>query len=208
MSHRTHHSHADAAATDHVDDKAVGPEAAPQEQAVVPEEPQEASSSADDTLAQELAALRVRVHELEKQLERERQLHLRALADFQNYKRRADEQRAEIVQFANREMMLELLPILDNLERALAAAEQTHSYEALVGGVALTLRQMQEYLKKNGVEAIEAVGKEFDPNLHEAVMRVEDSEHPENTVVDEVQKGYMMHSRVLRPTMVKVARSS
>ncbi len=208
MTRKAHHNEHASANTDHVDDTLRSTEEAPG-----PTDASEGSAEAQtepdvESLRQEVETLRARVQELEKHLERERHLHLRALADFQNYKRRADEQRSEIVQFANREMMLGLLPILDNLERALAAAEQTHSYEALVGGVALTLRQMQEYLKKNGVEAIEALGKEFDPNLHEAVMRVEDSEHPENTVVDEVQKGYMMHSRVLRPTMVKVARSS
>ncbi|MGC8669373.1 MAG: nucleotide exchange factor GrpE [Chthonomonadales bacterium] len=208
MSHRAHKDHAASADKDHLDSTAQNVQGAPAQPENAPEGPEPELSEPAAALQQELAMLRARVQELEKQLERERHLHLRALADFQNYKRRADEQRSEIVQFANREMMLGLLPILDNLERALAAAEQTHSYEALVGGVALTLRQMQEYLKKNGVEAIEALGKEFDPNLHEAVMRVDDSEHPENTVVDEVQKGYMMHSRVLRPTMVKVARNS
>jgi molecular chaperone GrpE len=75
----------------------------------------------------------------------------------------------------------------------------------MVAGVELTMRQMQDYLRKNGVEPIDAVGKEFDPNFHEAVMRVEGTEHPENTIVDELQRGYMMHERVLRPSMVRVA---
>ncbi len=150
-------------------------------------------------------ALEARIHELEAQLEQERNERLRTMADFQNFRRRSDDQKRDERQFANRELILGLLPILDNFERALAAAEKNQSYEALVGGVSLTLRQMQDYLKKNGVEAIEAVGQEFDPNYHEAVARVEDGEHPENTVVDELQRGYTMHSRVLRPTMVRVA---
>jgi len=151
--------------------------------------------------------LRARVAELEKQVETERGNHLRALADFQNYKRRSDEQRGELNQFANRELILGLLPVLDNFERALSAAEQTKSYEALMGGVGLTLRQLQEFLKKHGVETIDAQGKEFNPEFHEAVARVEDGEHPDNTVVEELQRGYTMHSKVLRPSMVKVARS-
>lgn len=145
--------------------------------------------------------------ELEKQVEQEKNQGLRTLADFQNFRRRKDEEAREIGQFANRELILGLLPIMDNFERALKSAEQNQNYEALLSGVALTLRQMQDFLKKNGVEPIDSVGKEFDPNVHEAVMRVEDGEHPENTVVDEVQRGYTMHSRVLRPSMVKVARS-
>ena len=157
--------------------------------------------------AHEADALRARIEELEKQVAEKNEQYLRAMADFQNYRRRSEEQNREARQFANRELILGLLPVLDNFERALAAAETSQSYEALVGGVALTLRQLQDFLKKNDVEPIEAVGKEFDPNFHEAVMRVEDGEHPENTVVDEVQRGYTMHSRVLRPSMVKVARS-
>jgi molecular chaperone GrpE len=179
---------------------------APLEPATAETVPQPEGAEEAENRAQELETLRARVAELEKQVEQEHAQYLRVLADFQNYRRRNEEQRGELQQFANREMILGLLPIVDNFERALAAAEKNQSYEALVGGVALTLRQLQEFLTKQGVEPIEAVGKEFDPNLHEAVMRVEDSEHPENTVVDEVQKGYTMHSRVLRPSMVKVAR--
>jgi len=163
----------------------------------------------DDALADaeaEIAALQARVEELEKQVEQERNQYLRTLADFQNFRRRSEEQRGEERQFANRELILALLPVVDNFERALAAAEKNQSYEALVGGVTLILRQLQDFLAKNGVEAIEALGKEFDPNFHEAVMRVENGEHPENTIVDELQRGYVMHNRVLRPSMVKVAR--
>jgi molecular chaperone GrpE len=155
---------------------------------------------------EEVEALRAEVERLQKEVEQERNQYLRTLADFQNFRRRQDEQRGEVAQFANRELILSLLPVLDNFERALAASEQNKSYEALVGGVALTLRQLQEFLKRNGVEPIDAVGKDFDPNFHEAVMREEDSDKPENTVVEEMQRGYTMHSRVLRPSMVKVAR--
>ena len=159
-------------------------------------------------------AMQAQLEELGKQIEQERKSaeearnqYLRTLADFQNFRRRSEEQKGESGQFANRELILGLLPIIDNFERALAAAEKSQSYESLVGGVGLTLRQILDYLKKNGVDPIDAVGKEFDPNFHEAVMRVDDGEHPENTVVDELQRGYTMHARVLRPSMVKVARS-
>ena len=155
----------------------------------------------------EVETLRRRIDELEKELREQKDLNLRSVAEFQNTRRRLEERANEAVQFGNRELILGLLPVLDNFERAMAAAEQNKSYEALVGGVALTMRQLQDFLKKHGVEPIDAMGKEFDPNYHEAVVRVEDNEHPENTVVDELQRGYTMHSRVLRPSMVKVAKS-
>ncbi|MCC6728314.1 MAG: nucleotide exchange factor GrpE [Chthonomonadales bacterium] len=154
----------------------------------------------------EVKELRARVAELEQQVEQERDRALRTQADFQNFRRRIDEQRAEQARFATRELLLGLLPIIDNFERALAASERTSNYEALVGGVSLTLRQLHDFLSRNGVAPIEAMGEEFDPNLHEAVMRVDDSDHPENSVVEELRRGYTMHDRVLRPSMVKVAR--
>jgi molecular chaperone GrpE len=183
-----------------LDSEATGTNAAPDV-----EEPVKESSGGGNL---EMEMLRSRVQELEKRVDQEHDLYMRTLADFQNFRRRSEDQRLEFSQFANREMMLALLPVLDNFERALAAADKNQSYEALVGGVALTLRQLQDFLKKNGVEQIEAKGTEFDPNLHEAVMRDEESDQPENTVVDELQKGYTMHSRVLRPSMVKVARKA
>jgi molecular chaperone GrpE len=200
------------------DETDASPAAGPAAEVEISQEAQEAVASGDSVQTteevvaeisptnEEVEALRAEVESLKQQVEQERNQYLRTLADFQNFRRRQDEQRGEVSQFANRELILSLLPILDNFERALAASEQNKSYEALVGGVALTLRQLQEFLKRNGVEPIEAVGKEFDPNFHEAVMREEDSDKPENTVVEEMQRGYMMHSRVLRPAMVKVAR--
>lgn len=164
-------------------------------------------SVATATPESETERLKARVAELEKQLDQQQDQHLRAIADFQNTRRRIEEGKNEAIQFANREVILGLLPVLDNFERALAAAEKSQSYEALMGGVALTLRQLQDFLKKNGVEPIAAQGQEFDPNFHEAVARVDDGDHPENSVVEELQRGYTMHNRVLRPSMVKVARS-
>jgi molecular chaperone GrpE len=148
--------------------------------------------------------LEEQVRQKEKQIEEEHNQYLRVLAEFKNFRRRSEDQGKEQIQFANRELIIGLLPLLDNFERAIAAAEKNQSFEALIGGVMLTLRQFQDYLKKHGVEPIEAVGKEFDPNLHEAVSRVEDGDAPDNTVVEEFQRGYMMRERVLRPAMVKV----
>lgn len=156
---------------------------------------------------EELAALRAEVEQLRAELAEEKDQRLRGLADFQNFRRRREEETRQISQFANRELIIAILPVLDNFERALAASETNQSYDALIGGVKLTLRQLQDFLKKNGVDPIEAEGAEFDPNLHEAVQSVDDSGQPDNTVVQELQRGYTMHDRVLRPSMVKVARN-
>ena len=164
-----------------------------------------AGGGARPELEARVAALQAQVEKLTREVEQEKSQHLRSLADFQNFRRRKDEESLKDRQFANRELIIALLPIIDNFERALAAAETSQSYDALIGGVKLTQRQLQDFLRKNGVEPIESVGLEFDPNLHEAVMRVEDDEKPANTVVEELQRGYRMHDRVVRPSMVKVA---
>jgi molecular chaperone GrpE len=164
------------------------------------------SDAADQARQAEIDSLRAEVERLTKERDNEREQHLRTLADFQNFRRRKEEERGADRQFANRELIIGLLPVLDNFERALAAAEKSQSYDALIDGVKLTLRQLNDFLAKNGVRPIDSVGKEFDPNYHEAVMRVDSGDEPENTVVEELQKGYAMHDRVLRPSMVKVAR--
>lgn len=146
-----------------------------------------------------------RIAELEKQVKSEHEQRLRTLAEFQNFRRRMEEENRRHAQFANEELIRALLPVLDNFERALAAADKNKSFEALMGGVAMTHRQLMDLLKKSGVEPIETKGKAFDPNFHEAVDRVADSDQPDNTIVQELQKGYMMNSRVLRPSLVKVA---
>lgn len=150
-------------------------------------------------------ALLLRVAELESQLEAERDKNLRTMADFQNFRRRMEEEKRSFAQFANEELIRAMLPILDNFERALAAAEKNKSFETLVGGVALTHRQVQDLLKKSGVEPIETKGRQFDPNFHEAVDRVEGSGADDNSIVDELQRGYTINSKVLRPSLVRVA---
>ncbi len=126
-------------------------------------------------------------------------------AEFQNFRRRKEEESKDLQKFGNSEMIQALFPIIDNFERALSAAEKTKNFDALIGGVSGTLKQLQAFLSKAGVTPIEAIGKEFDPNFHEAIGHTEASEYAANTVAEEVQRGYIMHDRVLRPTLVKVS---
>jgi molecular chaperone GrpE len=130
---------------------------------------------------------------------------LRARADFANYKRRTEEERESLRTVMNTDLLMRLLPIVDNFERAIHASSQTQDYEKLIGGVNAVYRQIQDLLTREGVTSIEAVGEPFDPNLHNAVLREETTEYPENSVIEELQKGYVINGKVLRPTLVKVA---
>jgi molecular chaperone GrpE len=132
---------------------------------------------------------------------------LRVSAEFENYKKRTAREMADFKKYANQSLLRELLPVIDNLDLAIkAAAEASDNTDAcLLDGVELTRKEILKVFENFHVEPIDALGKPFDPNFHEAVMREESDEHPENTVVNELQKGYLMHDRLLRPSMVVVA---
>jgi len=130
---------------------------------------------------------------------------LRLSAEFDNFRKRTQRELERFKELANETIIKELLLILDNFERALKAAEEGSSLETFVEGVKLIYRQFKETLKKFGVEEIEAEGMEFDPNVHEAVMQVEDEEK-DNVVVQEVQKGYKLKGKLIRPSKVVVAK--
>ena len=127
---------------------------------------------------------------------------LRALADFDNFRRRAERDRSEYVQFAAMEMVRDLIPILDDFRRALKVETADKEYAK---GIELIAQRLFETLKKAGLEPIEAAGKQFDPNLHQAVDRVQSEELPDQTVLEEYQSGYNFKGKLLRPAMVKVA---
>ncbi|MGQ9650751.1 MAG: nucleotide exchange factor GrpE [Phycisphaerae bacterium] len=132
---------------------------------------------------------------------------LRAKADLLNYQRRAEKDRAESLRYANAGLVQALLPVLDDLERVVAAAaKHKNDPETFVAGVRLTLENCLKTLKSFGVEPIEAAGKPFDPTHHEAIMQQPSDEHPVPTVLSEVLKGYCLHDRVLRPSRVIVSK--
>ncbi len=157
------------------------------------------AEAAPASLQAENDELRQRVEEAERRL-------AYAQAEFQNISKRKDEQYQSNLKYITSDFIKNLLPVLDNFERALKAAEQAHSYEALVGGVNGTLKQLMTALQKAGVTPIDALGQEFDPNFHEAIGYAESGDYAANTVAEEVQRGYAMHDRVLRPTLVKVSQ--
>ncbi|GGN54671.1 nucleotide exchange factor GrpE [Oceanobacillus indicireducens] len=128
---------------------------------------------------------------------------LRLQAEYDNFKRRTQKEKEAERKYKAQDIVNDLLPVLDNFERALQV-EQTEATSNLIEGISMVYRQLQDVLTNNGVEVIETEGKEFDPNLHHAVMQVEDEAHESNHIVEELQKGYMLKDRVIRPSMVKV----
>lgn len=146
--------------------------------------------------------------EKEKEVKSNYDRLLRFQAEFENYKKRVSREKTGFLKFANENLLKELLPVIDNLERAIQHCEGTHDFQDLSKGVELVLKQLHTILEKQGLTAVTAVGEEFDPCKHEAMMQVESDEHKENTVVEEFQKGYFLNDRILRPAMVSVAKKS
>ena len=130
---------------------------------------------------------------------------LRTAAEFDNYRKRVDRERRELADYIAAEVVGEFLPTIDNLERALAAASET---DPLRKGVELILKQLLDVLRKRGVKPIEALGADFDPNFHQAVIHEASSAHREGEVMEELQRGYLIGERLLRPAMVKVAKAA
>lgn len=134
---------------------------------------------------------------------------LRLSAEFENYKKRASRELSDFRKFANETIIKDLLGVIDNLERALTSAvDQEGSAGSIAEGVDLTLKEILKILEKNGVTVIAAEGETFDPTFHQAVMQQETPDQPPNTVVQELQKGYLLHNRLLRPSMVAVSKAA
>jgi molecular chaperone GrpE len=149
--------------------------------------------------------LRAKIEQLEADAKEASNRYLRLAADFDNFKKRARQEQSETIQFANADLIEKLLPVVDNFHRVLESAPPEVD-DAWLKGVRLTLQQLDELLASQGVSPIESVGTPFDPSLHEAIGHEESDEHPEDTVVSEVRKGYRLNDRVVRPALVRVAR--
>ena len=133
---------------------------------------------------------------------------LRAAAEHENFKKRINRETLDFQKFANESLIKELLPIVDNLERAVESSGQGQIQGmAIVEGVQMTLKEIYKVLERFNLKSLESEGKPFDPNFHQAVLQQETSEHPENTVLKEMQKGYILHDRLIRPAMVVVSKA-
>lgn len=150
-----------------------------------------------------------RLKKLEQDVAEKHDQLLRVSADFENYKKRMNRQMEDLRKYANESLLKDLLSVVDNLERAVNSAAQKTGEPidaCVLEGVEMTLGEITKLLTRYNVTPIEAMGKPFDPAYHEAVMQEPSREYPENTVVNEFQKGYMIHDRLLRPAMVVVSK--
>ncbi|MGH7765568.1 MAG: nucleotide exchange factor GrpE [Candidatus Dormibacteraceae bacterium] len=151
------------------------------------------------------SSMEAKIAELESAVAEAKARYLRLAADFENYKKRARQDQLETIQHASAELIGRLLPGLDALHNALDHKPEGVD-EAWAKGVELSVRKLEEALGTHGLEAIDSLGAHFDPKLHEAIGHEETSEHPEDTVVSELRRGYRIRDRVVRPALVRVAR--
>jgi len=156
-------------------------------------------------IIEDIEILKKKLEEKENEAKEYYDLLIRLKADFENYKKRVAKEKEEFLEYANEELLKKILSVVDNLERALDSTKESKNFDALYKGLEMILKQFRDILKKEGVIAIESVGKPFDPVYHEAIMQVP-SEDQDNIVVEEIRKGYMFKNKVLRPAMVTVAK--
>ena len=180
-------------------DEAEAPETAEASESDAAEADAAAEAEAPD---EDAAALKAQVESLKAALEEKDNRVKRLQADFENFRRRTSKEREELANVVTQDLLKSMLPILDNFDRAMAA-EQKDS-ESFQKGVEMIYTQLHETLKNDGLEPIETAGQKFDPNFHQAVMRVENPDLEDDTIAQELQKGYIVKGRVIRPSMVQV----
>lgn len=183
MSKKKKHEQEEAAAANQVAQEEAAPAA------------QKSESSAEEALAESQA-------EAQKNWD----LYLRERAELENYRKRMQREKEDLARFANENLLREMLPILDNLERAVSHAEQEQE-GGLLEGVQMTLDQFRKTLERLGVVPVASIGEPFSPDCHEAMGQMESAEHAPNTVVQEMQKGYTLNDRLLRPALVMIAKA-
>ncbi|MCC9626551.1 nucleotide exchange factor GrpE [Thalassospira sp. MA62] len=169
------------------------------------EENESTESNEDEVLNAEIVEESSEGTDLQKEIEALKASELRIRADFDNFRRRTNEENAKHVKFASQSVIEKLIPLIDNFERALQVNATSEDAKQIQSGVDMIHRQLLDVLNAEQVEVIEAVGQPFDPNFHQAVMQEPSDEFESGIVTMELQKGYTMHGRVIRPSMVKVA---
>ena len=174
------------------------------EQAIENEQKESKLEQADDVQKEQDDLNRI-IEEKQKEIDEYKNRWLRAQADFENYRKRTQRDIQDIYLYAGEELVKDILPVLDNFERALDSVQEKD--DALYRGVELIYQQFIKILEKHEIKEIEALGKPFDPTYHDAVMMVESQEYGADTVAEVMLKGYMYHSKVIRPSMVKVSKN-
>jgi len=167
---------------------------------------QERSEKEESHIEEKKEDLMIRLKEKEKEATENFDKYIRTVAELENYKKRVAKEKTELVKYGNENLIRDILPLADSLERACKHACNSDDFEAFRTGLKLVQDQLESCLEKYGVEKIEAIGKDFDPNIHEALLQVDTEEHGDNRVIDEFEKGYLLNSRLLRPAKVSVCK--
>jgi len=173
-------------------------------------EDQEASQASKEIPLEHLkkSALLEKAKEIQKIADENFDLYMRSLAEIENLKKRYQKDKSDLIKFSNELLIKQLLSVIDNLEKAVSATKEEDSVDALRQGVELTLKGLMDTLGKTGLETVQAEGEVFDPNFHEAISAQEDNTAEPGTVLQELQKGYILNERLIRPAMVIVSQSS
>ncbi|MEK7803255.1 MAG: nucleotide exchange factor GrpE [Deltaproteobacteria bacterium] len=171
-----------------------------------PEKVEEVISATPPLLEAELKRLSECLGEKTREAEANYDKFLRICADLENYKKRAEKEKAELISFSNERLLRELIPVVDNLERAIEHIEEGSDFSAIKDGIRLVLDNLLVVLKKFGVEQISALGTKFDPVKHEAVNQEESAEHGPGVVIKEFHKCYYLNNRLIRPAMVVISK--
>jgi len=154
-----------------------------------------------------LEELKKEVIDMKENEKRYRDQLIRMQADFENFQKREEKKKKEFMEYAKKDLICQLLSVVDNLERAATYAQnQEHQPETIREGIKGVLKEFRKILEKEGLKPIKAVGERFDPYCHEAIMQVESDQYPEDTVTEEITRGYYLKSNVLRPSVVKVSK--
>ncbi|WP_440111214.1 nucleotide exchange factor GrpE [Paenibacillus sp. QZ-Y1] len=180
------------------------------------EQEQQATTAAEQEPVNEAGAAEAQAEEmadqeqdelarLKAEAEEQQQRFVRAQADFDNFRRRTQKEKEELAKYASMKLVTELVPVIDNFERAMATVPEGTESESFGKGMQMIFRQLETVLNNEGLTTMNSVGQPFNPEFHQAIMQVESDEYEEGIVVEEVQKGYMLKDKVLRPAMVKVS---
>lgn len=172
-----------------------------------PSETAENEASAEDEMGNPLVEfLKTEVEKLGSERKQLEDQVLRTMAEFQNFRKRKEQEADQLRSFATEKLVTSLLPVLDNFERTLEALDKGAPMEKVIEGIKLVDRQFRQILESHNVKRIEAHGQPFDPDVHEAIATEDSHEHPENTVVGEVEPGYRLADKVIRPARVRVSK--
>jgi len=154
------------------------------------------------------AELIEKIKEIQESADKNYDLFMRSVAEFENSKKRFQKEKSDLIKFSNESLIKQFLLVIDNLEKAISASQNENSVEAVREGIELTLKGLVDTLERSGLAQVEAEGKPFDPNFHEAISEMEDNKVEPGTVIQVLQKGYTLNERLIRPAMVVVSKSN